>query len=279
MSGEVQGGNSEMGLVVVGAGGRMGQTLIRTIQSIEGAKLVGAIERSGSPFLGKDAGEVTGIGTLGVAITDDPLPVFAKAQGVLDFTSPAASVEFAGLAAQARIVHVIGTTGCSAEDDDKIRAAGRHATIVKSGNMSLGVNLLSVLVQKAAQALGPEDFDIEILEMHHRHKVDAPSGTALLLGEAAARGRDIALADNSVRVRDGYTGPRETGAIGFATLRGGSVIGDHSVILAGAGERVVLSHHAEDRSIFARGAIKAALWAHGKKPGLYSMLDVLGLNT
>ncbi|SBW16144.1 dihydrodipicolinate reductase [Brucella sp. 10RB9215] len=279
MSGEVQGGNIEMGLVVVGAGGRMGQTLIRTIQSIEGAKLVGAIERSGSPFLGKDAGEVTGIGTLGVAITDDPLPVFAKAQGVLDFTSPAASVEFAGLAAQARIVHVIGTTGCSAEDDEKIRAAARHATIVKSGNMSLGVNLLSVLVQKAAEALGPEDFDIEILEMHHRHKVDAPSGTALLLGEAAARGRDIALADNSVRVRDGYTGPRETGAIGFATLRGGSVIGDHSVILAGTGERVVLSHHAEDRSIFARGAIKAALWAHGKKPGLYSMLDVLGLNT
>ncbi|AAX76370.1 dihydrodipicolinate reductase [Brucella suis] len=268
-----------MGLVVVGAGGRMGQTLIRTIQSIEGAKLVGAIERSGSPFLGKDAGEVTGIGTLGVAITDDPLPVFAKAHGVLDFTSPAASVEFAGLAAQARIVHVIGTTGCSAEDDEKIRAAARHATIVKSGNMSLGVNLLSVLVQKAAEALGPEDFDIEILEMHHRHKVDAPSGTALLLGEAAARGRDIALADNSVRVRDGYTGPRETGAIGFATLRGGSVIGDHSVILAGTGERVVLSHHAEDRSIFARGAIKAALWAHGKKPGLYSMLDVLGLNT
>ncbi|EFM60993.1 dihydrodipicolinate reductase [Brucella sp. BO2] len=279
MSGEVQGGNIEMGLVVVGAGGRMGQTLIRTIQSIEGAKLVGAIERSGSPFLGKDAGEVTGIGTLGVAITDDPLPVFAKAHGVLDFTSPAASVEFAGLAAQARIVHVIGTTGCSAEDDEKIRAAARHATIVKSGNMSLGVNLLSVLVQKAAEALGPEDFDIEILEMHHRHKVDAPSGTALLLGEAAARGRDIALADNSVRVRDGYTGPRETGAIGFATLRGGSVIGDHSVILAGTGERVVLSHHAEDRSIFARGAIKAALWAHGKKPGLYSMLDVLGLNT
>ncbi|EEY02205.1 4-hydroxy-tetrahydrodipicolinate reductase [Brucella neotomae] len=279
MSGEVQGGNSEMGLVVVGAGGRMGQTLIRTIQSIEGAKLVGAIERSGSPFLGKDAGEVTGIGTLGVAITDDPLPVFAKAHGVLDFTSPAASVEFAGLAAQARIVHVIGTTGCSAEDDEKIRAAARHATIVKSGNMSRGVNLLSVLVQKAAEALGPEDFDIEILEMHHRHKVDGPSGTALLLGEAAARGRDIALADNSVRVRDGYTGPRETGAIGFATLRGGSVIGDHSVILAGTGERVVLSHHAEDRSIFARGAIKAALWAHGKKPGLYSMLDVLGLNT
>ncbi|MBB5703099.1 4-hydroxy-tetrahydrodipicolinate reductase [Ochrobactrum daejeonense] len=276
MSAETQ--NSEMGLVVVGAGGRMGQTLIRTVQSIDGAKLVGAVERPGSPLLGKDAGEVSGIGPLGVSFTDDPLPVFAKAQGVLDFTSPAASVEFAGLAAQARIVHVIGTTGCSVEDDEKIRAAARHATIVKSGNMSLGVNLLSVLVQKAAQALDPQDFDIEILEMHHRHKVDAPSGTALLLGESAAHGRDVALTDNSVRVRDGYTGPRETGTIGFATLRGGSVIGDHSVILAGPGERVVLSHHAEDRSIFARGAIKAALWAHGKKPGLYSMLDVLGLD-
>lgn len=278
MTGEPDGRNSEMGLVVVGAGGRMGQTLIRTIQSIDGTKLSGAIERPGSPLIGRDAGEVAGVGALGVTITDDPLPVFAKAQGVLDFTSPAASVAFAGLAAQARIVHVIGTTGCSAEDEEKFRAAARHATIVKSGNMSLGVNLLSVLVQKAAKALGPEDFDIEILEMHHKHKVDAPSGTALLLGQAAAKGRGISLEDNSVRVRDGYTGPRAEGAIGFASLRGGSVIGDHSVILAGPGERIVLSHHAEDRTIFARGAVKAALWAYGKKPGLYSMLDVLGLN-
>lgn len=160
----------------------------------------------------------------------------------------------------------------------KILAAARHATIVKSGNMSLGVNLLSGLIKKAAQALGPEDFDIEILEMHHKHKVDAPSGTALLLGEAAAQGRAINLAEKSVRVRDGHTGPREDGTIGFATLRGGSVIGDHEVILAGEGERITLSHHAQDRTIFARGAVKAALWAHGKKPGLYSMLDVLGFN-
>ncbi|MBA8821326.1 4-hydroxy-tetrahydrodipicolinate reductase [Ochrobactrum sp. P6BS-III] len=278
MTGEPDSQNSEMGLVVVGAGGRMGQTLIRTIQSINGAKLAGAIERPGSPLIGKDAGEVAGVGALGVTITDDPLPVFAKAQGVLDFTSPAASVAFAGLAAQARIVHVIGTTGCAAEDEEKFRAAARHATIVKSGNMSLGVNLLAVMVQKAAQALGPEDFDIEVLEMHHKHKVDAPSGTALLLGKAAAEGRGISLEDNSVRSRDGYTGPRTEGTIGFATLRGGSVIGDHSVILAGPGERIVLSHHAEDRTIFARGAVKAALWAYGKKPGLYSMLDVLGLS-
>ncbi|MEJ5080631.1 4-hydroxy-tetrahydrodipicolinate reductase [Ochrobactrum sp. MYb379] len=270
--------NAEIGLVVVGANGRMGQALIRAIHAIDGARLAGAIARPGSPFLGKDAGEVAGVGNLGIAITDDPLPVFAKAQGVLDFTTPATSVDYAGLAAQARIAHVIGTTGFSNDENEKLLAAARHATIVKSGNMSLGVNLLSGLVKKAAQALGPEDFDIEILEMHHKHKVDAPSGTALLLGEAAALGRAIHLEQNSVRVRDGHTGPREQGTIGFATLRGGSVIGDHDVILAGEGERITLSHHAQDRSIFARGAVKAALWAHGKKPGLYSMLDVLGLN-
>ena len=268
---------SDMGLVVVGAAGRMGQVLIRTIHSMAGAKVAGAVERAGSPHIGRDVGALAGVGTIGVTITDDPLPAFAKADGVLDFTIPAASVEFAGYAAQARIAHIIGTTGCSADDDEKIAAAARHATIVKSGNMSLGVNLLAVLVEQATRALGPEDFDIEVLEMHHRHKVDAPSGTALLLAEAAAQGRDIGLAENSVRVRDGHTGARATGTIGFATLRGGSVVGDHSVILAGTGERVVLSHHAEDRAIFARGAVKAALWARGRKPGLYTMRDVLGL--
>ncbi|WP_199194778.1 4-hydroxy-tetrahydrodipicolinate reductase [Phyllobacterium phragmitis] len=267
-----------MNLVVVGAGGRMGQTLIRTIHAIDGARLAGAIERPGSPHIGHDAGEVAGVGLLGVTISDDPLPAFAAAEGVLDFTSPAATVEFAMLSAQARIVHVIGTTGCSAADEEKIHAAARHAIIVKSGNMSLGVNLLAVLVEKAAKALGPDDFDIEILEMHHKHKVDAPSGTALLLGEAAAEGRGIDLAAQSVRVRDGHTGGRENGTIGFASLRGGSVVGDHSVILAGTGERITLSHHADDRTIFARGAVKAALWARGRKPGLYSMLDVLNLN-
>ncbi|TGU95050.1 4-hydroxy-tetrahydrodipicolinate reductase [Mesorhizobium sp. M00.F.Ca.ET.151.01.1.1] len=268
---------SDMGLVVVGAAGRMGQTLIRAIHAIPGARVIGAVERADSPHLGKDAGELAGVGRIDVPIGSDPLPVFAKADGVLDFTTPASTVAFAGYAAQARIVHVIGTTGCSAEDNAKIAAAARHATIVKSGNMSLGVNLLAVLVEQAARALDADDFDIEILEMHHRHKVDAPSGTALLLGEAAAAGRGIALAGNDVRSRDGHTGVRKTGSIGFATLRGGSVVGDHSVILAGTGERITLSHHAEDRAIFARGAVKAALWARGKKPGLYSMRDVLGL--
>ncbi|MDF3152521.1 4-hydroxy-tetrahydrodipicolinate reductase [Mesorhizobium sp. XAP10] len=269
---------NDMGLVVVGAAGRMGQTLIRAIHSISGARVIGAVERADSPHLGKDAGELAGIGIINVPISDDPLPVFAKADGVLDFTTPASTVEFAGYAAQARIVHVIGTTGCSADDNARIAAAARHATIVKSGNMSLGVNLLAVLVEQAARALDADDFDIEILEMHHKHKVDAPSGTALLLGEAAAGGRGIELSGNDVRVRDGHTGVRKTGSIGFATLRGGSVVGDHSVMLAGTGERITLSHHAEDRAIFARGAVKAALWARGKKPGLYSMRDVLGLS-
>ena len=266
-----------MGLIVVGAAGRMGQALIRTIAEIDGVHLAGAIERPGSDALGKDAGELAGLGSNGVIVTDDALPVFAQAEGVLDFTAPAATLEFADLAAQARIVHIIGTTGMDESHESRLHAASRHARIVKSGNMSLGVNLLSVLVRQAAKALDASDWDIEVLEMHHRHKVDAPSGTALLLGEAAAEGREIALAENSVRVRDGHTGPRETGSIGFATLRGGSVIGEHSVLLAGEGETVELTHRATDRSIFARGAVRAALWARAQKPGYYSMLDVLGL--
>ena len=267
-----------MKLVVVGAGGRMGQTLIRAVHDAPGVTLHGAVERRGSPLVGRDAGELAGVGPLGVVITDDPLPVFARAEGVLDFTVPAATVEFAGYAAQARIVHVVGTTGCTPHDDARIAATARHATIVKSGNMSLGVNLLAELVAQAAAALDAADWDIEVLEMHHRNKVDAPSGTALLLGEAAARGRAVALAENSVRVRDGVTGARAAGTIGFATLRGGSVVGEHEVIFAGAGERLTLSHHAEDRSLFAKGAIRAALWARDRKPGLYSMRDVLGFD-
>ena len=267
-----------MKLVVVGAAGRMGQALIRAIAQQDDAVLHAAVERKGAPQIGLDAGELAGVDKLGVPITDDPLRAFAHANGVLDFTIPAATTEFAGYAAQARIVHVIGTTGCSAEDDAKISAAARHATIVKSGNYSLGINILSALIEKAARALGPKDFDIEVLEMHHKHKVDAPSGTALLLGEAAAKGREIDLAAHSARGRDGQTGAREDGAIGFASLRGGSVVGDHSVIFAGTDEQITLTHHAVNRDMFARGAIRAALWAHHKKPGLYSMRDVLDLN-
>ena len=268
---------SDMRLVVMGAGGSMGRALVKAITEAPGVTVSAALERGGSPALGKDAGDLAGVGALGVPVTDDALKAVVAADGIVDFTAPAATIELAALAAQARIAHIVGTTGLSDDDLAKISAASRHAPIVRSGNMSLGVNVLAVLVQRAAKALGPE-WDIEIVEMHHRMKVDAPSGTALLLGEAAARGREIDLAAHSVRSRDGHTGARKTGDIGFAALRGGTVVGDHSVMFAGAGERITLAHHAEDRSLFANGAIKAALWARGRKPGLYSMLDVLGLN-
>jgi 4-hydroxy-tetrahydrodipicolinate reductase len=221
---------SDVRIVIAGKSGRMSQVLARAVSETAGCTLLGNFGRS-----------------------DDPLPLIAKAQALIDFTTPKSSVELAALAAQARIVHVIGTTGFSADDDAKVRAAARHAVIVKSGNMSMGVNLLASLVKQAARAL--PGFDLQIFEMHHRKKVDAPSGTALLLGEASGRND-----------------------VGYASLRGGTVVGEHEVILAGPGERIVLSHSAEDRMIFARGAIAAALWGQGKKPGLYAMADVLGLS-
>jgi 4-hydroxy-tetrahydrodipicolinate reductase len=266
---------SDMRLVVVGAAGRMGRTLVRVLAETPGVTLAGAVERAGAAEIGRDAGELAGIGANGVGITTDPLPLFAKAEGVLDFTVPAATVAFAELTAQARIAHVIGTTGLAAADEEKIKAAARHAPIVKSGNMGLGVNLLAALVRQAAKALDP-DYDVEVVEMHHRAKIDAPSGTALLLGRAAAEGRGIDLDQHSARARDGHTGPRKRGDIGFASLRGGSVVGEHSVIFAGDGETIELTHKASDRVLFARGAVKAALWARDRKPGLYSMADVLG---
>ena len=264
------------GIVITGASGRMGQMLVRTVLGSDQARLVGAIERPGNPWVGRDLGQAMGGPALGITVTDDAVEAIARAQAVIDFTSPAATVEFAALAAQARAVHVIGTTGLEAGDLARIAAAARHATIIRAGNMSLGVNLLLGLTRKVAQALGPE-FDIEIVEMHHRHKVDAPSGTALMLGEAAAEGRGVALADVSDRGRDGITGAREPGHIGFSAVRGGDVVGEHDVIFAGPGERVILRHVATDRAIFARGALHAALWGQGKAPGEYTMADVLGL--
>jgi 4-hydroxy-tetrahydrodipicolinate reductase len=267
---------TDMRLVVVGAGGRMGRTLIRAIAETKDCVLAGAIEREGHQDLGKDAGVLAGTEPANVRLSWDAPAAFAKADGVLDFTVPAATLGFAALAAQARIVHVAGTTGLSADDVTKIAAAARHAVIIRSGNMSLGVNLLAGLVKQAAAALGSE-FDIEIVEMHHRNKVDAPSGTAYLLGEAAAKGRGIELSSHSVSGRHGLPGARREGDIGFSAVRGGSVTGDHSVIFAGPRERITISHHAEDRSLFAAGALRAALWGRGQKPGLYSMADVLGL--
>ena len=263
-------------IVVAGATGRMGQTLLRAIADSKDFTLHAALERGGHPDLGNDAGTLAGLKPMGVALSDDPLMALKDAQALVDFTSPQFSVELAALSAQARIVHVLGTTGLSANDDEKIRAAARHAVIVKSGNMSLGVNLLAALVKKTAKAL--PGFDIEIVEMHHRMKVDAPSGTALLLGQAAAAGSNVSLEEKAVRARDGHTGARERGAIGFAALRGGTVVGEHDVIFAGEHERIVFKHVAEDRSIFATGALAAMRWGQGKKPGLYTMTDVLGLS-
>lgn len=264
------------GIVITGASGRMGQMLVRAVLASDAARLVGCVERAGNPWVGRDIGECLGGQSVGVLVTDDALEAFAKAQAVIDFTTPAATVEFAALAAQARAVHVIGTTGLEADHLAKISAAARHAVIVRAGNMSLGVNLLVQLTKKIAAALD-EDWDIEVVEAHHRMKVDAPSGTALMLGEAAAEGRGVALSDVADRVRDGVTGARKRGDIGFAVIRGGDVVGEHDVIFAAEGERVVLRHLASDRRIFARGALKAALWGQGQAPGEYDMMDVLGL--
>jgi 4-hydroxy-tetrahydrodipicolinate reductase len=267
---------ADMRLIVAGAGGRMGRALVKAIAETPGLMLAGATEGEGSPLLGQDSGVLAGLQPNRVIITSEVRPLTLAADGILDFTVPAATVKLAALAAETKIAHIVGTTGMSAADDAIVAEAAKTTCIVKSGNMSLGVNLLAVLTRQVAQALD-EDFDIEIVEMHHNRKVDAPSGTALLLGEAAAAGRKIDLAARSERGRDGHTGARARGAIGFASLRGGNVAGEHSVIFAGSDERIELVHKATDRTIFARGALKAARWAHGRAPGLYSMLDVLGL--
>ena len=267
---------SDLRLVVVGAAGRMGRMLTQTIPDTLGVTLVAALEAEGSSHIGADSGAAFGQGPNGVPVTSDMGTALASADAVIDFSSPAATVATARAAADAGVAHVIGTTGLTNEDLEAIAQAATRNVVVRSGNMSLGVNLLAVLVEKAAKALGPA-WDAEIVEMHHKLKVDAPSGTALLLGEAVAKGRGIDLVAHSARGRDGLTGPRKAGDIGFAALRGGTVVGDHTVIFAGVGERIEFAHHAEDRGIFARGALAAALWTRGKAPGLYSMADVLGL--
>lgn len=265
------------GIVVTGASGRMGQMLIKTVLESSKARLVGVVERSGHDWVGRDIGTAMGGAPIGLAVTDDALEVFAHAQAVLDFTAPAATVAFAALAAQARAVHVIGTTGLGEDDLKKLNAASRHAVIVRAGNMSLGVNLLAKLTKMVSAALD-EDFDIEVIESHHSQKVDAPSGTALMLGQAAAQGRGVNLSDVSDSGRDGITGARRRGNIGFSAIRGGDIVGEHDVMFAGAGERIVLRHVATDRALFAKGALRAALWGQDQKPGEYDMFDVLGLN-
>ncbi|MDN5787059.1 4-hydroxy-tetrahydrodipicolinate reductase [Pseudorhodobacter sp.] len=264
------------GIIVTGASGRMGQMLIRTLSMSDRARLVGCVERNGHDWIGRDVGEAMGGARLGVIVTDDAQGAFATGQAVVDFTAPAATMEFAALAAKAGVVHVIGTTGMEAKHLANLRTFAQQAVIIRAGNMSLGVNLLVRLTQKVAQALD-EDWDVEIVEAHHRMKLDAPSGTALMLGEAAAKGRGVALADVRDSGRDGITGARKRGDIGFAAIRGGDVVGEHDVIFAADGERIILRHLATDRSIFARGALRAAIWGIGQKPGEYDMMDVLGL--
>ena len=264
-------------VVVTGASGRMGQTLVNLISKSDQLELVGALERQNHEWLGQDIGLAMGGSKLGVVLSEDPIEVIANAEAVIDFTTPSATIEFSKLAAQARAIHIIGTTGLSKKDLEKIKAASFHSVVVRAGNMSLGVNLLVALTRKVAAALD-EEFDVEIIEQHHKHKVDSPSGTALMLGEAAADGRGMRLADTAVKGRDGITGARKKGSIGFASIRGGDIVGKHDVLFASNGEQLILSHNATDRNIFARGALKAVIWGRDKQPGQYDMMDVLGLN-
>ncbi len=265
-----------VGIAVTGGSGRMGQMLIREIAAQDGAQLSAVIERPGHDWIGQDAGTAMGGAALDVTVTDGAEAAIAAAEVLVDFTAPDATARFASLAAEAGTAHVIGTTGFDGTHLQAIAEAAGKIAIVRAGNMSLGVNLLTMLTRQVAAALG-ESFDIEIVETHHNRKVDAPSGTALMLGEAAAEGRGRALEDIADRARDGITGMRKPGDIGFAALRGGDVVGEHDVIFAGPGERIVLRHIADDRSLFAKGAIRAALWATDQLPGEYDMLDVLKL--
>jgi 4-hydroxy-tetrahydrodipicolinate reductase len=255
----------------------MGRMLVAEAAAAKGCRVVAGTDAKGNPTIGRDLGELAGIGILGIKAGDDPAALFGASDVVIDFSTPEAAVVSARLAAQHKKPLLLGTTGLNEEQGAAVRDAAKTVPIVWPPNTSLGVTLLTALIEEAARRLGP-DWDIEIVEMHHKHKVDAPSGTALALGRAAATGRGVDLAKVSARGRDGITGARKEGAIGFAALRGGDVAGDHTVIFAGEGERLEFTHRAASRGIFAKGAIRAALWlGQGRKPGLYGMKDVLGL--
>lgn len=267
---------AELRIGISGCGGRMGRMLVAEVAATPGCRVAGGVEAAASPVLGKDIGELAGIAALGLAASSDVAALFNQADVIIDFSTPEASVAHARLAAAARKALVIGTTGLDDGANAALREAAKAAPLLWAPNMSLGVNLMLGLAEQMARALG-DDYDIEILEMHHRHKVDAPSGTALALGKAVAAGRGVDLGANSQRVRDGITGPRTRGAIGFATLRGGDNPGEHHVIFAAEGEQLELTHRASSRRIFAKGAVKAAQFLASQKPGLYTMKDVLAL--
>ena len=264
-----------MKIGIVGCAGRMGRTLIQEVLATAGAALSGGTDVAGA-VQGQDLGVLMGAKPLGLVVGADSAALFAASDVVIDFTTPTASKIHAELAAKSGKALVIGTTGLDDGALAAIAAAAHKAAIVQAANMSVGVNTLLGLTEKLA-ALLPDTYDIEVIEMHHRHKVDAPSGTALRLGEAAAKGRGRKLADVARKSRDGMVGARPKGEIGFVTLRGGDVVGDHTVIFATDGERIEITHKASSREIFAKGAVRAALWLKGRSPGLYSMRDVLGL--
>jgi len=263
-------------IAILGVSGRMGQMLVRAVAENQKVMLVGVTERPGHDWIGKDIGIMTSGKQNGIIVSDKPINVFVNTDAVIDFTSPEATVAHSILSAQARIIHVIGTTGFSKEQIKKIEIASQHAIIIRAGNMSLGINMLTQLTKQVSAALD-DQYDIEIVEMHHNKKLDAPSGTALMLGGAAAKGRQISLNNPSSQSIFDKKSERARGEIGFASIRGGDVVGEHDVIFSAPGERIVLRHIATDRMIFARGAIKAAIWGIKMDPGNYDMIDVLGL--
>ncbi len=274
-----------MKIGIVGCAGRMGRIMISEVLATEGCELSGGTEKPGSDAIGEDLGVLAGLaglagveasGLLGLLVEEDAGVLFADSDAVVDFTQPDATQSHARLAGETGTALIVGTTGLEPQHMEALKATSEKAAVVQAANLSAGVNVLLGLTEQVAAMLGP-DYDIEISEIHHRHKVDAPSGTALALGRAAAKGRGVDLDKVSQRARDGQTGERNPGDIGFAVMRGGDVAGEHTVLFAGDGERVELTHKANDRAIFARGAVMAALWTEGRGPGLYSMRDVLGL--
>lgn len=267
-----------MKIGVAGAAGRMGRMNLSQIISTDGVQVASALEVKGSEFVGKNAYQLAGYALSAdfVEITDDIDEFISKCDAVIDFTAPSSTLNLAKKIAEKGKIHVVGTTGMSKDDEAILKEYSKNARIVYAPNMSIGVNVLLALVEKAASILD-DSYDIEIVEMHHNKKVDAPSGTALGLGKAAAKGREIELDKVWCKSRDGHTGARPKGEIGFATLRGGDVVGDHTVIFATDGERIELTHKASSRAVFAKGAVRACIWAKDKKPGLYNMVDVLGL--
>lgn len=266
---------AEIKVGIVGAGGKMGRMLVQAVKAQTGVVLVAASEHMGSATLGRDAGEVAGIGPCGVAIGSSNAEVFHASDVVIDFTTPVATMDNLDHALHHNTALVIGTTGFDHAAREQIRAASQRIPMVMAPNFSIGVNLMFQVASQVAKVLG-EEFDIEIIEAHHRFKVDAPSGTAVRLGEVVAHAVDRDLDEVAIYGREGNVGPRDRQTIGFATIRGGSIVGDHTLLFAGERERFEITHKAEDRFIFARGAVKAAQWVAEKNPGLYDMRDILG---